>query len=69
MKIKDVKADQETQSTRHYRQRAKIDKERERTIVIKRNAIMQEEGTHCEGLLGKRWRHGREGTAREKRAE
>ena len=40
MKIKDVKVDQETRSTWHYRQRAKIDKERERMIVMKRNAII-----------------------------
>ena len=40
MKIEDVKVDQEAQSIQHYRQRAKIDKERERTIVMKRNAII-----------------------------
>ena len=40
MKIKDVKVDQEARPIQHYRQRAKIDKERERTIVMKRNAII-----------------------------
>ena len=40
MKIKDIKVDQEAQSIWHYRQRAKIDKEREKTIVLKRNAVI-----------------------------
>ena len=40
MKIEDIKVNQEAQSIQHYRQRAKINKGRERTIVTKRNAII-----------------------------
>ena len=40
MKIEDVKVNQEARPIWHYRQRAKIDKERERMIVMKRNAII-----------------------------
>ena len=40
MKIEDIKVDQEAQPIWHCRQRAKIDKERERMIVMKRDAII-----------------------------
>ena len=40
MRIEDVKVNQEARLIWHYRQRAKINKERERTTVTKRNAII-----------------------------
>ena len=39
MKIEDVKVDPEAQLIWHYRQRAKINKGRERMTVMKRNAV------------------------------
>ena len=54
MKIEDVKVDQETQSTRHYRQRAKIDKERERAIVMKRNAIIARRRDTLQRIVGQK---------------
>ena len=69
IKIEDVKADQEAQSIWHYRQRAKINMGRERMTVTKRNAIIVRRRDTLRRIVGKMWRHGREGTMREKRAE
>ena len=54
MKIEDVKVDQEAQLIRHYRQRAKIDKERERTIVMKRNAIIARRRETLQRIVGQK---------------
>ena len=40
--------------TRHYRQRAKIDKERERTIVMKRNAIIARRRDILQRIVGQK---------------
>ena len=54
MKIEDVKVNQETQSIWHYRQRAKIDKERERTIVMKRNARIVRRRDTLQRIVGQK---------------
>ena len=54
MKIEDVKVDQEARPIRHYRQRAKIDKERERTIVMKRNAIIARRRDTLRRIVGQK---------------
>ena len=54
MKIEDVKVDQEAQPIWHYRQRAKIDKERERTIVMKRNVIIARRRDTLRRIVGQK---------------
>ena len=54
MKIEDVKVNQEAQLIWHYRQRAKIDKEMERTIVMKRNAIIARRRDTLQRIVGQK---------------
>ena len=54
MKIEDVKVGQEAQLIWHYRQRAKIDKERERMIVMKRNAIIVRRRDTLQRIVGQK---------------
>ena len=71
MKIEDVKVDQEAQPIRHYRQRVKIDKERERRIVMKRNVIIARRKDTLRRIVGQKveaWK-GRDREGEEGRTE